>query len=202
MNSHANSSGLRKDDSIMFRDDNRLRGGFLSARCHPQRLSLWRHHAVWRALQLFPLHIKLSSWRKRGPRDKKSLPPISVSQQHQPPPLAHLEPRWKAPNISPSPLSARGPRLRKDDSLIGTGASLTHRKRHGSATHLFVLYPFPVILAKARTSGQEISGANIGLPTDISHPPPLARLEPRGRRPISAPRSILPEVLAFARMTV
>ena len=72
---------FRKDDGIIYRCDKRLGGEFRSARCHPQRLSLWRRHAVWRSLQLLPPYIKLSPLRRRGPRDKKSQPPISVSQQ-------------------------------------------------------------------------------------------------------------------------
>ena len=52
---------LRKDDSIIYRGDKRLGGESFSFLGHSLRLPLMRHQAVWRALQLFPLSIKLSS---------------------------------------------------------------------------------------------------------------------------------------------
>ena len=106
LNSHANSSGLRKDDSIICRDDNRL-GGFIS----PSRrdFAMLLHHAASSGHSAHSSYPPLLS--NCHPCESEDLRKVRRGAD------IRLR-RFMEPYIGRSFHSARGPRLRKDDSII------------------------------------------------------------------------------------
>ena len=106
LNSRANSSGLRKDDSIICRDDNRL-GGFIS----PSRrdFAMLLHHAASSGHSAHSSYPPLLS--NCQPCESEDLRKVRRGAD------IRLR-RFMEPYIGRSFHSARGPRLRKDDSII------------------------------------------------------------------------------------